>query len=71
MDVLPPHLAQLTPAEKLELIGLLWDSLEDKEVPLTPAQRADLEKRIEEDRLDPDEGQPWEEFKAELERETP
>ena len=69
MDVLPPHLATLSPEEKLELIDLLMDSLANQAAGLTPAQKADLEKRIPEDRLNPDEGRDWEELKVELGRE--
>jgi putative addiction module component (TIGR02574 family) len=36
----------LTPAEKLELIGELWESLEADDVPLTPAQIEELDRRL-------------------------
>ncbi|HEY3800722.1 MAG TPA: addiction module protein [Caulobacteraceae bacterium] len=55
---------KLTPAEKLELIGELWDSLDAVDVPLTANQRAELDRRL----ADPDlqSGAPWEEVKARL-----
>jgi putative addiction module component (TIGR02574 family) len=39
-------LDSLTPAEKLELIGELWESLEADDVPLTPAQIEELDRRL-------------------------
>lgn len=39
------------------------------EIPFALAQLADLEQRIAEYERDPDEGQSWDEVKAELERE--
>ena len=36
------ELARLSPEERLALIGQLWDSLRDTEVPLPEAQQAEL-----------------------------
>ena len=66
MSMLPPDLAKLTAMQKFELIDLLWLSLSEDDLPLTTAQRQDLEKRIAEDQDDPADGRPWEEVKAEL-----
>lgn len=66
MSQLPPEFDRMTSAEKLELVRLLLQSIPEEELPLTPAQQADLEMRIAEDKADPDEGQSWEEVKAEL-----
>jgi putative addiction module component (TIGR02574 family) len=38
-------IARLTPQERLDLIGELWDSLAAEDVPLTPAQEAELARR--------------------------
>ena len=40
---------KLTPAERLQLVEELWDSLCDKPeaVPLTDAQRAELDRRLD------------------------
>lgn len=54
----------LTPAEKLELIGELWDSLDADDVPLTQAQKDEIDRRIELD----EPGVPWEEVEARLRR---
>lgn len=38
--------SHLTPAQRLDLIGELWGSLEARDVPLTPAQAAEIERRL-------------------------
>ena len=40
------ELVRLTPPERLALISQLWDSLEDNQLPLTVAQRAELDSRL-------------------------
>lgn len=37
----------LSPQERLDLIGQLWDSLDTNDVQLTPAQAAELDRRLE------------------------
>jgi putative addiction module component (TIGR02574 family) len=54
----------LTPAEKLELIGELWDSLDANDVPLTQAQIEEIDRRLAADGSEP--GVPWEEVEARL-----
>lgn len=57
---------QLTPAERLDLIERLWDSLSDEDVPITAAQRSELEHRLDAlDREGPI-GVPWEQLRDEL-----
>lgn len=58
----------LTPKERLDLIGELWDSLSAADVRLTPAQEAELDRRLasfDEDRRD---AVPWKDIEAELDR---
>jgi putative addiction module component (TIGR02574 family) len=38
--------SHLTPAEKLDLIGEIWDSIEADAIPLTEAQAAELDHRV-------------------------
>ncbi len=59
-------LSQLSPDEKLDLIGELWDSLDDRDIALTSEQQAELQSRL--DRLDRDgvAGRPWHEIEARL-----
>jgi putative addiction module component (TIGR02574 family) len=48
MDLLThDELVRLTPPERLTLISQLWDSPEDDQLPLTAAQRAELDRRLE------------------------
>ena len=46
MSDLTPELARLSPRQRLELIESLWESLDEKDVPVTDAQRAELDRRI-------------------------
>ncbi len=64
-------IGRLTPPERLALIGRLWDSLEQDQVPLTAAQEAELEHRLSSLDQDRREGVSWESVKAELERRCP
>jgi putative addiction module component (TIGR02574 family) len=60
----------LSPAQRLELIELLWDSLSStpEAIPFTDAQRAELDRRLDElDREGPI-GIPAEEVLARLDR---
>jgi len=57
---------ELSAAQKLELIGELWDSLEAEEVPLTPEQIQELDRRMA--AADTEPGVPWDEVVARLER---
>ena len=60
------EIEQLSPAERLDLISRLWDSLADDDVHLTDAQREELEHRLDElDREGPV-GVPWEQVFREL-----
>ena len=61
-------IAQLTPKERLDLIGELWDSLSAKDVRLTPAQDAELARRMASFEADRKDAAPWSEVDAELAR---
>ncbi len=72
MDLLThDELVRLTPPERLALISQLWDSLEDGQLPLTAAQRAELDHRLETLDHDRREGISWMALKAELEQRCP
>ena len=64
-------LSRLTPPERLALIAQLWDSLEDGHLPLTAAQRAELDRRLATLDQDRREGITWAALKAELEQRCP
>jgi len=55
-------LEDLSVAERIQLAEDLWDSVdpESPEIPLTPAQVAELDKRLEQLRRNPDSGESWE-----------
>jgi putative addiction module component (TIGR02574 family) len=65
------ELVRLTPPERLALISQLWDSLEDDQLPLTVAQRAELDRRLETLDEDRREGVTWAALKTELEQRCP
>jgi len=62
------ELARLSPEERLALIGQLWDSLGDAEVPLPEAQKAELERRLSSFDQDRTQAVTWEQLRAELAR---
>ena len=51
----------LTAEERLTLLEDLWDSLDPEDVPVTDAQRAELDRRLDDLELDRDLGIPWQE----------
>lgn len=61
-------ISRLTPKERLDLIGELWDSLSAADVRLTPAQAAELDRRLATFDTDRSEAIPWEDIEAELDR---
>jgi putative addiction module component (TIGR02574 family) len=65
------ELARLTPPERLALISQLWDSLENDQLPLTAAQRAELDSRLATLDLDRREGITWEALRNELQQRCP
>ena len=65
------EIARLSPPERLALIGDLWNSLSDAEVPIAPAQRVELERRMGSFDLDRADGVTWEQLRAELAARAP
>jgi putative addiction module component (TIGR02574 family) len=65
------EIVRLSPHERLALIAQLWDSLEDGQLPLTDAQRGELERRMASLDQDRDNGVTWAALKAELEQRYP
>lgn len=61
-------ISRLTPKERLDLIGELWDSLSATDVRLTPAQEAELDRRLATFDADRRKAVPWEDIDAELDR---
>ena len=53
-------LRTLTAAERLALIGEIWDSLTPDDLPLSDAQREELDRRLDESAGESAAGIPWE-----------
>jgi putative addiction module component (TIGR02574 family) len=66
MSDLRKQIDSLSTAEKIELLEALWESLEADEVPLTEAQRAELDYRIARHQQNPVDVIPWEKVRAGL-----
>jgi putative addiction module component (TIGR02574 family) len=58
---------ELPVPERIKLVEGIWDSIEaeTETVELSPEQQAELERRIEDLRLNPGGGIPWETIRAE------
>jgi putative addiction module component (TIGR02574 family) len=63
-------ISRLSPQERLDLIGELWDSLTAEEVQLTPAQARELDRRIATFADDAKTAIPWETIDAEFIKQT-
>jgi len=67
-NALREELFKLSPAERLELVEEIWDSIADdaEALSLTNEQREDLERRLAEADADPTGGSPWEEVRERI-----
>jgi putative addiction module component (TIGR02574 family) len=66
MSALREQIANLTAAEKAELLDEVWESLEAEALTLTDAQRAELDARIERLEKNPSDVIAWEEVRSDL-----
>jgi len=59
---------RLPVVERLRLVEAIGDSIAEQSgaVPLTDAQRAELDRRVAEHEADPDDVVPWEDIKASI-----
>ena len=60
--------SHLSATERLDLIGEIWDSIEAEAIPLTPAQVAELDRRVAMLAETPDDGRDAYEVLADLRR---
>lgn len=62
--------ADLSPAERLTLVEEIWDTLADtpESVPVTDAQREELDRRLDALSANPDSGSDWESVRARIEK---
>ncbi len=58
--------SHLSPTERLELIGDIWDSLEDQAFEISPELAAELDRRLDEMGTNPGATRSWEEVRADL-----
>ena len=59
--------SKLSVTERIRLAEELWDSIpESADISLTDAQRAELDRRLEDLEQYPDDGEPWEVVRARL-----
>jgi putative addiction module component (TIGR02574 family) len=63
-------ISRLSPKERLDLIGELWNSLTAEEVQLTPAQARELDGRIATFNDDIETATPWESIEGDFVRQT-
>jgi putative addiction module component (TIGR02574 family) len=63
--------SSLSPTDRLELIGMVWDTLSSDNLPVTDAERALLDARLADMERNPNDQSSWTEVKARLERLTP
>ena len=66
-----PHMdfdfSKLSVPERIQLAEDLWESIpESADIPLTEAQRVELDRRLEDLEQHPDDGEPWEVVRARL-----
>lgn len=62
--------SSLSPADRLELIGKVWDTLSPEDLPVSEAERKLIDARLVDLEAHPDDQSPWPEVKARLERLT-
>jgi putative addiction module component (TIGR02574 family) len=62
------ELRKLSVAERLQLVQDLWDSIAEEPgaLPLTDAQREELDRRLADAECNPGSGRPWAEVKERL-----
>jgi putative addiction module component (TIGR02574 family) len=66
MSDLRNRIEDLSTTEKIELLDLLWESLDKDDLPLTEDQRGELDYRIARHEQNPSDVIPWEQVKANL-----
>lgn len=59
---------ELSVAERVQLVGDIWDSIaaDQQALSLTQAQRDEIDRRLEDERLHPQDASSWEEVKTRI-----
>jgi len=68
IDINFSELAELPVQERIRLVEALWDTIAEhpESIELTPAERRELDRRMEAYLKNPSEGTPWSEVKSKL-----
>ncbi len=61
----------LSPAERLELIGAVWETLSPADAPVTAEEKVLLDARLADLDSSPEDQSPWSEVQARLRRQLP
>ncbi|MGH7333596.1 MAG: addiction module protein [Candidatus Rokuibacteriota bacterium] len=66
MSRAPFDFSKLSVAERIQLAEDLWESISEEgaDVPLTEAQKVELDRRLKDLERNPDAGEPWEVVRA-------
>ena len=67
-NALLERIRNLEPADRLELIGVVWDSLSSTDLPLTDDERDLLDARLADMESNPDDQSSWAVVKKRLEK---
>jgi putative addiction module component (TIGR02574 family) len=67
-NALLEKICKLEPADRLELIGVVWDSLTATDLPVTEAERDLLDVRLADMESNPDDQSSWTDVKKRLEK---
>ena len=59
---------KLSPDDRLRLIEALWETLSEKDIPVTSEERALLDARLADLEANPGDQSPWSEVRARLEQ---
>ena len=65
-DVLISQVRSLSIAERIELIGVVWETLSLSEVPVSIEEKVLLDARLADMEQNPDDQSPWSEVQARL-----
>jgi putative addiction module component (TIGR02574 family) len=71
MQLTHDEITRLSSRERLSLIEQLWESLSDADIPLSPAQQAEVGRRLASFERDRSQAVTWDSLKAELTRRCP
>jgi len=65
-DVIISQVKSLSIAERIELIGVVWETLSFREVPVSTEEKVLLDARLADMEQNPDDQSPWSEVQARL-----